>query len=67
MKIFLAGGEGLTAKRQEALFEAGCRHRLTSFYSGTSVERVLAAAENFEKKQLDSEYQLTKKNDSEQG
>ena len=51
MKIFLAGGEGLTTKRQTALFEAGCRHRLTSFFSGNSMERIIAAAENFEKNQ----------------
>lgn len=54
MKIFLAGGEGLTAKRQEALFQAGCRHRLTSFFSGTSVERVLKAASEFEESQSNS-------------
>ena len=65
MKIYLAGGEGLTAKRQEALFQAGCRHRLTSFFSGTSVERVIAAAENFIK--AESESQSSNKNDSEQG
>jgi hypothetical protein len=67
MKIFLAGGEGLTAKRQEALFQAGCRHRLTSFFSGKSMERVLTAVENFENSQAVSETQKVDKNDSEQG
>lgn len=65
MKIFLAGGEGLTAKRQEALFEAGCRHRLTSFFSGKSMERVLSAAENFEQsKQAESVVESVEKSDS---
>jgi len=48
MKIYLAGGEGLTAKRQKSLFTAGCRHRLTSFFSGNSMQRVLDAKESFE-------------------
>ena len=58
MKIYLAGGEGLTAKRQEALFQAGCRHRLTSFFSGKSVQRVIAAAENFEKAESESKSEM---------
>ena len=65
MKIYLAGGEGLTAKRQQALFEAGCRHRLTSFFSGTSMQRVITAATNFEKSMSDIE--TSKIIDSEQG
>ena len=64
MKIFLAGGEGLTQKRQAALFEAGCRHRLTSFFSGKSVQRVIAAAENFEKAESESQSQIKSDSDS---
>ena len=62
MKIYLAGGEGLTAKRQKSLFTAGCRHRLTSFYSGKSMQRVLDAKESFE-----SDTKATKKDASESG
>jgi hypothetical protein len=65
MKIYLAGGEDLTAKRQKALFQAGCRYRLTSFFSGASMERVLTAASEFEKDVSDIE--SSEKNDSEQG
>ena len=65
MKIYLAGGEGLTAKRQKSLFQAGCRHRLTSFYSGKSMERVLAAADDFQRDV--SDIKSTEKVDSEQG
>jgi len=67
MKIFIAGGEGLTTKRQEAILDAGCRHRLTSFFSGKSMERVLAAADNFEKKQAESDIKSSNKSDSKQG
>jgi hypothetical protein len=49
MKIYLAGGETLLDKRQKAMFEAGCRNRLVSFYSGNSIERVIKAAEEFTK------------------
>ena len=62
MKIALAGGEGLTAKRQKAMFEVGCRHRLTSFFSGNSRQRVIDAKESFE-----SDIETTENNQSESG
>ena len=30
MKVYIAGGEGLTSARQKAVFQAGCRWRLIS-------------------------------------
>ena len=52
MDIFIAGGEGLTHKRQKALFEAGCRNRLVSFYAGNALGRVIKAADEFSQENL---------------
>lgn len=50
MKVYIAGGEGLTNIRQKDLFKQGCKNRLVSFFGGeSSFNRVINAAKEWEK------------------
>jgi hypothetical protein len=49
MKLYLAGGEGITRIRHKKMFENGVRHRLVSFWTGFGpVMKVVNCAKEWE-------------------